>query len=266
MALIEIPQVLSIAGTDSSGGAGLNADTRVFALNHVYAATVVTGVTAQNTLGVTDIEPIQADMLTAQLNAVFSDLDIKAMKTGALFSKDVVETLVHNLQDKISIPLVVDPVMVAKGGAKLLSDDAVNVVKTKLLPLTYLVTPNIVEAELLADMSIKTKADMITAAKKMQSFGVKNVLIKGGHLSSSIVMDLLYTEQEEAVWYEKERVDTIRTHGTGDTLSAYVVAELAKGRALIDLMLDAQAYMTQVITQGINVGHGHGPLNHWAKS
>lgn len=265
MALAEIPQVLTIAGIDSSGGAGVNADTRLFALEHVYAATVITGVTAQNTYGVQALAPTEKDLLVAQLEAVFSDLDIKAMKTGALFDAQVVQTLVDYLPKVSEIPLVIDPVMVAKGGAKLLSDEAIQLLTHKLLPFAYLVTPNTAEAEVMTGIRIDDEADMLRAAEMIQALGVKNVLIKGGHMTGDTVADLLYTEAGQIYWYTNPRFETIRTHGTGDTLSAFITAHLAKGQELPDILAQATDYMSVVIQQGINVGHGHGPLNLWAE-
>lgn len=265
MALIEIPQVLTIAGIDSSGGAGVNADTRLFALEEVYAATVITGVTAQNTYGVQSLSATDEELLIAQLDSVFSDLDIKAMKTGALFNAQIVKTLVSYLPKVANIPLVIDPVMVAKGGAKLLSDEAIALLTHDLLPFAYLVTPNTAEAEVMTGISIENESDMLRAAKMIQELGADNVLIKGGHMKGETVSDLLYTSEGEAHWYHNPRFDTIRTHGTGDTLSAYITAQLAKGQYLADILPAATAYMSQVIQQEIHVGHGHGPLNLWAK-
>lgn len=264
MALKAIPQVVTIAGSDSSGGAGLNADTRVWALKGVYGATIVTGITAQNTRGVHAVQPVSASLLRQQLHDVFNDLDIQVMKTGALFTAEIVSTLADFLATQRQIPLVIDPVMIAKGGARLLSPEAITKLKDDLLPMAFLVTPNIAEAELLANMPIVGADDMVLAAERIQELGAKNVLIKGGHLNSRQISDVLLAENGDTYWYEKARIDTIRTHGTGDTLSAYIVAELAKKRSLLDIMPAAEAYMLEVIKQGIDVGAGHGPLNHWA--
>lgn len=265
MVLKNIPQVLTIAGSDSSGGAGLNADTRLFTLEHVYAATVLTGITAQNTSGVQQAQAVTPELLTAQLVSVFSDLDIKVIKTGALFNEAIVKTISDYIIQIPSIPLIIDPVMIAKGGAKLLSDDAVTILVKKLLPLAYLITPNTKEAEVITGITISSKEDMLIAAKIIQELGAQNVLVKGGHMSGKNVIDLLYTKNGDIHWYESPRINTIRTHGTGDTLSAYITAKLAKNMTLEEIMPLANTYMAKVIGQGILVGHGHGPLNLWAK-
>lgn len=266
MALIEIPQVLTIAGIDSSGGAGVNADTRVFALEGVYAATAITGLTAQNTYGVQAAEVVTPTFLSQQLISIFSDLEVKAIKTGALFDLNIVQTLANDLVDVVQeIPLVVDPVMVAKGGAKLLTDEAIAALISDLVPLAYLITPNMVEAEVMTGISIQSQADMVIAAERIQKMGAQHVLIKGGHMPGNQLVDLLYTQNGVQYWYESERVDTARTHGTGDTLSAFITARLAMNMSLDEIMPLANQYMKKVITNGIAVGHGHGPLNHWAK-
>ncbi len=264
MALEKIPQVLTIAGTDASGGAGLNADTRFFALAHVYAATVVTGITAQNTQGVQAMMPVSESLLRQQMKSVMDDLDIKAIKTGALFDENIVKTVADLVSEFPEIPLVIDPVMVAKGGAKLLSDAAIDLMIKALLPLADLITPNLEEAAVITGQSINSKDDMCQAAQAIQQLGAKHVLLKGGHGAEDTVSDLLYTADQQAYWYRSERFDTIRTHGTGDTLSAYITAGLAKGFTLPEIMPDAKVYMNQVIQNGIDVGHGHGPLNLWA--
>lgn len=263
--MIDIPQVLSIAGIDSSGGAGINADVRTFDLLHTYSATVITGLTAQNTLGVQSILPTPIDMIEAQMTSVLADLSIKAIKTGALFNAEIVKT-VGELGSRLSdeIPVIIDPVMIAKGGAQLLSDDAITALVSDLLPHAFLLTPNLLEAEVLTGKLATDKASMYDVATKLQALGVKNVLLKGGHGQGKIVQDLLLTEDGKSYWYDAERIITARTHGTGDTLSAYLTAGLAHGYKLADLMPGARRFMNQVIAREIAVGAGHGPLNHWA--
>lgn len=261
----KIPQVVTIAGVDASGGAGLNADLRTFDRLGVYSATVVTGLTAQNTLGVQEMLPTPSDMIAAQFKSIADDLDIQAAKTGALFDLDRVKAVVAALEDVDFGFLVVDPVMVAKGGAPLLSADAIELVKTALLPLATVITPNLLEAQTLLQAELPTPEAVSVGAHALQALGAKNVLIKGGHQAGPQVADFLLLADGSEHWYRSERVDTVRTHGTGDTLAAYLTAGLAKGQALTDIMPAAKRFMTAAIKESIEVGHGHGPLNHWVE-
>lgn len=261
----EIPQVLSVAGVDSSGGAGINADVRTFDVLRTYSATVITGITAQNTLGVQHILPTPVDMIKAQMSSVMADLSIKTIKTGALFNADIVKTVGQLISDVAKdIPVIVDPVMIAKGGAQLLSDSAIDALVQYVLPHTFLLTPNLLEAEVITGKLATDKASMHAVALKLQTLGAKNILLKGGHGQGPIVQDLLLTVDGDVFWYEANRVETQRTHGTGDTLSAYLTAGLAHGHQLVDIMPGARRFMNDVIQNEIIVGAGHGPLNHWA--
>ncbi|MBU9790370.1 bifunctional hydroxymethylpyrimidine kinase/phosphomethylpyrimidine kinase [Lentilactobacillus sp. IMAU92037] len=259
-------QTLTIAGTDSGGGAGVMADIKTMQERHVFAAAVVVAVTAQNTIGVQDFMAMPKKMIDEQFASVAGDLKIRACKTGMLADVATVEAVVENLKKYDLGPLTVDPVMIAKGGARLLSEDAIATVRNDLLPLADLLTPNLPEAEELTGAKIETKDQMITAAKKLQALGVKNVIIKGGHQTSSKESsDFVLLESGKSFWVSSPRIDTVRTHGTGDTLSSCITAEIAKGKDMETAIRIGKKYVQATIANGIEVGHGHGPLNHWAK-
>lgn len=256
-------EVLTIAGTDSGGGAGIQADTKTMQAHKVFSTQVIVGVTAQNTFGVQDIFPLPASMISNQFQSIFDDFEIQAVKTGALFDKEHVEIVVNNLNQYPIKNLVIDPVMVAKGGAKLLSDDAIISVKNRLLPLGVLVTPNLLEAEILSDQTIKNYDDMKSAAQKIKGFGVQNVMIKGGHSDNQTeIYDYILFSDGTELWLSAERIDTKRTHGTGDTLSSAIVSNLAKGFSLRDAIINGHGYLKKIIKNPLLIGHGHGPLNH----
>ncbi|KRM60353.1 phosphomethylpyrimidine kinase [Paucilactobacillus vaccinostercus DSM 20634] len=261
----QFTQALSIAGSDSGGGAGMQADLKTIQERHVFATTVLVAVTAQNTLGVDDFVALDPKIIDEQFAALANDLQIKACKTGMLADVTRVKTVVKNLKQYDFGPLTVDPVMIAKGGAPLLSEDAVAVVRNELLPLATVATPNLPEAEKLADMTIHNEEDMIVVAKKLQEIGVKNVMVKGGHfVSDDQSSDFVLLEDGQSFWLSASRVDTVRTHGTGDTLSACITAELAKGQTVEAAIRTGKQFVDATIRDGIIVGHGHGPLNHWA--
>ncbi|KRN94744.1 bifunctional hydroxymethylpyrimidine kinase/phosphomethylpyrimidine kinase [Pediococcus stilesii] len=261
---LEVPQVLTIAGTDSGGGAGIQADMKTMQERHVFSTCVVVAVTAQNTLGVLDVEVMPKRIIDHQFQALAEDFDIQVSKTGMLANTAVVETVVENYQKYDLGPLVVDPVMIAKGGAKLLSEDAIDAVRTKLIPLAYLITPNLPEAEKLAEMEIKNNQDVRSAARKLRQLGAKNVLIKGGHFSDQPESrDYVLFENGKEMELTGPRFETENTHGTGDTISSVIVSELAKGAELKEALQVGKAFINAAISNGIKVGHGHGPLNHW---
>lgn len=263
--LDQYPQALSIAGSDSGGGAGMQADLKTITARHVFAATVLVAITAQNTLGVQDSLALPPAMIDAQFASLAADLAIRACKTGMLADVPTVQAVVRNLKRYDFGPLTVDPVMVAKGGAPLLTDDAVAVVAHELIPLATLVTPNLPEAEKLSGQAITTAADMREAAGYFQQLGAQNVIIKGGHLEGQAdASDFVLLANGDHFWLTAPRVATVRTHGTGDTLSACITAELAKGAPMAAAIRTGKAYVEAAITHGIVVGHGHGPLNHWA--
>ncbi len=261
----EFPQALSIAGSDSGGGAGMQADLKTMQMRHIFAATVLVAITAQNTLGVQKSLTLPPEMITAQFASLDADLQIRACKTGMLGDVATVKTVVKNLQQYDFGFLTVDPVMIAKGGASLLTEEAIETVKNELLPLADLVTPNLPEAVKLTGRNIASQEDMLRAAEDLQRLGAKNVLIKGGHLDASqAATDLVLLEDGKTFWMSGPRFDTVRTHGTGDTISACITAELAKGVSLENALRIGKAYVTATIRDEIAVGHGHGPLNHWA--
>lgn len=262
----DFPQVLTIAGTDSGGGAGISADVKTMQMRNAFATMVVVAVTAQNTLGVQDALPMPVKIIDEQFASLDADFKIRACKTGMLADREHVQAVVRNLRQYDFGPLVVDPVMVAKGGAQLLSDDAIVTVRDELLPLATLVTPNLPEAEKLAQMSITTKDEMKVAGQKLQQLGAKNVLVKGGHFNDTDTADdFVLLASGKSFWMSSPRVHTHNTHGTGDTISSCIVAELAKGHSMEKAIRTGKQYVEATIRDGINVGHGHGPLNHWAK-
>lgn len=261
----EFPQALSIAGSDSGGGAGMQADLKTMQMRHVFATTVLVAITAQNTLGVQDALPLPKKIIDEQFASLNTDLKIRACKTGMLADVPTVEAVVANLKKYDFGPLTVDPVMIAKGGAPLLSQDAITTVRDQLLPLADLVTPNLPEAEALTNLKIKTNQDMIEAGKRLQDLGPKNVLVKGGHFNDdSQASDFVLLADGTNFWMSSPRIDTKRTHGTGDTISACITAELAKGLGMEQAIRIGKAYVEATIRDEIQVGHGHGPLNHWA--
>ncbi len=261
----EFPQALSIAGSDSGGGAGMQADLKTMQMRHVFATTVLVAITAQNTLGVQDAMPLPKKIIDEQFASLNADLKIRACKTGMLADTATVETVVANLKKYDFGPLIVDPVMIAKGGAHLLTDEAIATVREQLLPLADLITPNLPEAQALAEMEIETNDDMIKAGRKLQALGAKNVLVKGGHFNDQAqASDFVLLADGSSFWMSSPRIDTKRTHGTGDTISACITAELAKDVTMENAIRIGKAYVEATIRDGIQVGHGHGPLNHWA--
>ena len=258
-----VPQVCTIAGSDSGGGAGIQADLKTFQEREVFGTSVVVAVTAQNTYGVHQIAAIPVANVTAQLEAVFSDFHIGAVKTGMLGSQAYIDLVADFLQRHPTVPVVVDPVMVAKGGASLLAAAAVTSLK-KLLPLATLVTPNLPEAEALTGFSINDDQTRIQAALVLQNLGAKNVLIKGGHGDEVNARDLLLLADGQRVWFEAPRVETRHTHGTGCTLSACITAELGKGASVLAAVTLGKDFITAAISDELGIGGGHGPTNHWA--
>ena len=256
------PQALTIAASDSGGGAGVQADIKAMQANGVYALSVLVAVTAQNTQRVTMIHAVPRDVIEAQLNAVFDDFAIGAVKTGMLVSADIVDLVAATLRARRAPNLVVDPVMVSKSGAELLTPDAVERLSTALLPLAVLATPNVPEAERLAGLRIASIDDARAAARAIHRLGCRAVLIKGGHLAAAPATDLLYTEGAFTT-IPGEWIDTPHTHGTGCTYAAAIAAHLAKGRTLVDAVRLAKRYVTEAIRHAPAIGHGHGPLHHF---
>ncbi|HQZ38737.1 MAG TPA: bifunctional hydroxymethylpyrimidine kinase/phosphomethylpyrimidine kinase [Vicinamibacterales bacterium] len=256
------PRALTIAGSDSGAGAGIQADLKTFAALGVYGTSALTALTAQNTLGVTAILVVPAEFVTAQIEAVVSDIGCDAVKTGMLATSAIVEAVVAAVE-ALDLPnLVVDPVMVAKSGDRLLDDDAVHAVKASLLRLARIVTPNIPEAEILSGIPITSRADMREAARRIAGFGPRAVVVKGGHLPGAEVVDLIY---EDGLLHEfvGARIEGPHTHGTGCTFAAAVAAGLARGTDLVSAVGAAKAYVAGAMAHGVEVGRGHRPLGHF---
>ncbi len=259
----KVARALTIAGSDSSGGAGIQADLKTFQELGVYGMSAITAVTAQNTLGVQAVYPLSPEAVVQQIRAVGSDIGVDAVKTGMLFSSEIILAVAEAIQDFGWTQVVVDPVMIAKGGAVLLQEEAIRALTGKLLPLTAVVTPNIPEAEKLTGMAILNKTDKEEAARRLAGFGAKYVIIKGGHDTGVEAVDLLF---DGSCFTELagKRVATGHTHGTGCTFSAALTAGLARGLGIESSMRQAKAFIQAAIEQGINIGSGRGPTNHWA--
>lgn len=253
---------LTIAGSDSSGGAGIQADLKTFAAHGVYGVSAITAVTAQNTTGVTASAPLPADMVTAQIEAVVSDLGVHAAKTGMLANAAIVEVVGAAVAD-LDIPfLVVDPVVVASSGDALLDDEGLLAMKDELIGRAHVITPNIPEAELLSGVTIRTDEDRREAARRIFKLGPMHVLITGGHADGDVIVDLLY-DGSVFTNYASPRVTGPHTHGTGCTLAAALTAQLALGRSLPEAIPLAQEYIAGAIRHAPGLGRGSGPMNHF---
>jgi hydroxymethylpyrimidine/phosphomethylpyrimidine kinase len=259
---MDIPRVLTIAGSDSSGGAGIQADLKSFTAFRVYGMSVVTAVTAQNTLGVQMAEELPLELIEAQLRSVVSDIGVDAVKTGMLSSVLVVETVAGLVRDLALPNLVVDPVMVAKGGHPLLAEAARASVRDWLLPLATVATPNVPEAEALTGLRIESLDDMKRAAMELHKAGPRWVVVKGGHLTDEgRAVDVVF-DGAELSELDEPRVPTKNTHGTGCTFSAAIAAGLARGLDPGEAIRRAKAYVTRAIEESLALGSGHGPTNH----
>jgi hydroxymethylpyrimidine/phosphomethylpyrimidine kinase len=255
-------RVLIIAGSDSGGGAGIQADIKTVSMLDAYAATAITALTAQNTEGVFGVLPIPPDFIRRQIEVVLDDIGADAIKTGMLHDAAVIETIVAVLQRRAArIPLVVDPVMVAKGGARLIDPDALETLKGLLIAQADVITPNLPEAGILCGMTIGDTAGMRAAGEALLDLGCRAALVKGGHLSGETVSDVLVTKSGAKVW-ESERIATRHTHGTGCTLASAVAAGLAQGLAVESAVDRARAYVQRAIASAPGLGRGHGPLDH----
>ncbi len=257
-----VKQVLTIAGSDSGGGAGIQADIKAMSANGVFAMSVITAVTAQNTEEVTAVFELPPAIVASQLDAVFDDFEVAAVKTGMLSSTAIIDVVVKLLTPQNVVNLVVDPVMISKSGYSLLQPEAIEAMKTQLFPLALVVTPNVHEAQQLSGIGITSLADARRAAKVIHGFGCKHVLIKGGHLLSERATDLLYDGRFFNV-LKGEFIDTPHTHGTGCTFASALAAHLARGRSVLDAAQAAKSYMTEAIRHGLAIGHGHGPTDHF---
>ncbi|WP_419149793.1 bifunctional hydroxymethylpyrimidine kinase/phosphomethylpyrimidine kinase [Paenibacillus alvei] len=259
-----VPRALTIAGSDSGGGAGIQADIKTFQELNVFGMSAITAVTVQNTLGVHGVYPLAPEAVSEQMNVVVEDIGVDAVKTGMLFSAGIIETVANRIEAFGLNNVVVDPVMIAKGGAELLQQDAIEAMKNRLLPLALIVTPNIPEAEALAGMKIVTLQDRRDAAMRIADYGAKMVVIKGGHdMTTELAVDLLY-DGTRFTLLEDRRIMTKHTHGTGCTYSAAITAELAKGTAPNEAVRTARHYIQAAIEETLGLGGGNGPTNHWA--
>jgi hydroxymethylpyrimidine/phosphomethylpyrimidine kinase len=255
-------RVLVIAGSDSGGGAGIQADIKTITALGAFAATAITALTAQNTLGVHGVMPVPPDFIRQQIEVVLSDIGADVIKIGMLGDVATIGTVCDALEDFApDVPVVLDPVMVAKGGHVLLPAGAVESLRQRLLPLAAVITPNLPEAEALTGLTIRTEADMRVAAAALLALGVPAVLLKGGHLESDTVVDLLATEAGIEA-FTAPRIDTRHTHGTGCTTASAIAAGLAQGLNLRDSVVRARAYVRAAIVAAPGLGQGHGPLDH----
>lgn len=259
-------RVLTIAGSDSGGGAGIQADLKTFAANGCYGMSVITVLTAQNTRGVTGIHPVPVEFVAKQLDAVLSDIGADAVKIGMLFSPELIATVARKLQEYGVPQIVLDPVMVAQSGDKLLQDDAVAALKTHLVPLAEIITPNIPEAEVLLGRKLFRADELAGAAAELAGLRCRNVLVKGGHLDGADSDDVLFLGAEQRmVHLAGERIATRNNHGTGCTLSSAIAARLAHGDGMVEAVRSAKHYITEAIRAGADyhIGHGHGPVHHF---
>jgi hydroxymethylpyrimidine/phosphomethylpyrimidine kinase len=263
--MMTIPIALTIAGSDSSGGAGVQADLKTFAAFGVYGASVITALTAQNTQGVTGIHQVPAEFVTAQIDAVLGDLDVKAVKVGMVSQRAVIEAVEAGLQRWSPRHIVLDPVMVATSGDRLLAPDAIEALRTKLIPRALLITPNLPEAAALLDEQIASSESQIESqGKRLLTMGASAVLIKGGHGHGAESIDYLFL-QAGVIALAAPRIATKNTHGTGCSLSSAIAARLAKGDDLETAVRNAKAWVTAAIAAAdrLSVGHGHGPIHHF---
>jgi hydroxymethylpyrimidine/phosphomethylpyrimidine kinase len=255
-------RVLIIAGSDSGGGAGIQADIKTVTMLDGFAATAITALTAQNTLGVFGMLPIAPGFIRQQIDVVLDDIGADAVKTGMLHDTAVIETVAASLAERApGVPLVVDPVMVAKGGAPLIEPAAIDALKTLLIPRAAVLTPNLPEAEILAGSSIDSIAAMHSAAEDLLRLGCRAVLLKGGHLAGDTVHDVLTTAAGQRVWHSP-RIDSRHTHGTGCTLASAIATGLAQGLAIEPAVERARDYVQRAIASAPGIGRGHGPLDH----
>lgn len=252
---------LTIAGSDSGGGAGIQADLKAFSANEVFGMSVITAVTAQNTMEVRSVQNIDLEIIKDQIDVIYADLPVDAVKIGMLGTPEIVQVVGETLKKYQPKNLVLDPVMVSKGGHYLLENNAIEQLKLSIVPLVSIITPNIPEAEVLTGMKIQTESDMEKAAHKMTELGASNVLVKGGHLDGD-PNDLLY-DGSTYHWFNGKRIETKNTHGTGCTLSSAIAANLAKGLPIKEAVQQGKEYITEAIRQSLPLGNGHGPTHHF---
>ncbi|TDX48030.1 bifunctional hydroxymethylpyrimidine kinase/phosphomethylpyrimidine kinase [Orenia marismortui] len=257
-------QALTIAGSDSGGGAGIQADLKTMTAFGVYGASVITAITAQNTLGVQSFEAVSIDLVSKQLDSVLSDLDFAALKTGMLANSKIIKIVAEKVKEYKVNNLVVDPVMVATSGDILLAKEAITIIKDKLIPLAKIITPNLNEAKVLSGRRIDEKLSLEVLASELHKLGCEYVLVKGGHQKGDIAKDLLF-DGVDFVEYTAKRVDTKDIHGTGCTLSAAIASNLALGYDIKEAIERSKRYITEAIKAGCKVGKGNNPVNHFTR-
>ncbi len=257
--------VLSIAGSDSGGGAGIQADIKTISALGVYATTAITAVTAQNTCGVSSIEPVSPLLVKAQIEAVLSDIGADAIKIGMLHNMATAKAVSEAIVQYNPQYVILDPVMISTSGHKLIEDETIDFIRNTLMKQASLITPNIDEAALLAQCEIQSEKEVYTAAEKLLNTGCQAVLMKGGHLKGETMTDILFTKNKNPLVLKEKHITSQNTHGTGCTLSSAIASYLALGQQLEDAVIAAKRYITQAIEAGstVTVGKGHGPLNHF---
>jgi hydroxymethylpyrimidine/phosphomethylpyrimidine kinase len=256
---MKLPVALTIAGSDSGGGAGIQADLKTFAALGVHGTSVITAITAQNTVTVTDIFELPIEIIAAQIQAIVSDLDVRAAKTGMLASSQIIDAVAVAITMHRITNLVVDPVMVAKGGAKLLRDDAIDSLRKRLIPLATVITPNLPEAEVILGRRVQTLAERRDAARDLVALGVRAAVVKGGHAEGDVTD--VYWDGTDMVELTGTRVPTTNTHGSGCVFSAAIAAGLAKGLEPLAAVRAAKEFIEGAIEHSLEIGHGHGPVN-----
>jgi len=260
-------KLLTIAGSDSGGGAGIQADLKTFSALGCYGMSVIAALTAQNTVGVTAIYPVPPEFVKQQIDAVLSDIGADAIKIGMLSSPEVIKTVADSLKGYNINKIVLDPVMVAKSGDKLLQDNAIGALIKHLFPIAQIITPNLSEAEVLTNMKITNRNEMLAVGKKLLSFGSKCVILKGSFFKDDILPDLYITNNQNPLWLDSARVDTINNHGTGCTLSSAIASYLGQGYDILSAVKLAKTYITEAIADGAfyKLGNGKSPVNHFYK-
>ena len=259
------PVALTIAGSDSGGGAGIQADIKTFSSLGVFGASAITAITAQNTQGVRGIQAISPEILRGQIEAILEDFIVDAVKIGMLHNKDAVKVVSETLPSFQQTSIILDPVMISTSGSKLLEDDAIRTIMDELFPKATLLTPNIPETEYLSGIKINNEADILLAARKLQEKGSNALLIKGGHIPGVETVDRLFINENNPICLVSPTVETFNTHGTGCTLSSAIAAYMALGHSLVEAVRLAKEYMNNALVHGANVcmGKGHGPVNHF---
>ncbi|WP_404789007.1 bifunctional hydroxymethylpyrimidine kinase/phosphomethylpyrimidine kinase [Altericista sp. CCNU0014] len=260
---MSVPVALTIAGSDSGGGAGIQADLRTFAFHRVHGTSALTCITAQNTLGVSRVDALPPESVVAQIDAVAADIGFQSAKTGMLLNADIIQAVAAALDSLQFDRLVVDPVMVSRTGAQLIDDRAIAALVQVLLPKALIVTPNRYEAQILANLEVNTLDAMKTAAQKIYALGPQAVLVKGGGMAGELKGIDIWFDGRELTVLETQQVDTPHTHGTGCTLSAAIAANLALGKLPLDAVQSAKQYVTEALKHSLAIGKGQGPVGHW---